>query len=104
MSVIEDSRKRSEREAIQRDARQAARIYRALARMNGIADTPRDSRSAWRERVTLLEGRRNRYRETWNVNLPHERLFQQASPVGLEWLQEMVDAFETIVWQLDHEF
>lgn len=104
MTGPEDPQKRAEREAIQRDARQASRTYRALARMNGIVDTPGDARDEWRERVAVLKGRRDQYRETWGVNLPHERLFAPTNPVSPEWLQEMVNAFDTIVWQLDHEF
>ncbi len=104
MTGIEDPLKRAEREAIQRDARQVARTYRALDRVNGIANTTGDARDAWRERVTLLEGRRDAYRAKWNVSLPSERLFEQTDHVTLEWLQAMVDALDTLVWQLDHEF
>ena len=101
--MTEDS-KRSERDAIQRDARQVAGTYRQMGRLNGIAKTPADSRIAWRERVAVLEGRRDRYRDKWGVSLPHERLFNPTGGVSQEWLQEMVDAVDVIVWQLDHEF
>lgn len=104
MTQPNGSQKQAEREAIQLDALQAARTYRAMARVNGVTDTTRDAREEWRQRVRMLERRRDHYCETWSVNVPHERLFRRNSPVAPEWLQAIVDAFDTIVWQLDHEF
>jgi hypothetical protein len=100
----QDPAQRSEREAIQREARQVAGTCRAMTRLNGIANTPGEDRAKWRERITALEGRRDRYRDRWGVSLPHERLFKATGGVTQEWLQDMVNAADVIVWQLDHEF
>jgi hypothetical protein len=104
MTASSDPGKDVEREAIQREARQVATIYRGMGRFNGIANTPHADRDEWRQRITALEARRDSYRDTWGVSLPHERLFKPTGGVSQEWLQEMVDAVDLVVWQLDHEF
>ena len=103
-TVTDDPARHSERQAIQREARQVARTYRGIGRLNQIADTPHDDRVEWRKRVTALQSRRDRYCERWGFSVPHERLFKPTRGVGQEWLQEMVDEADAIVWQLDHEF
>jgi hypothetical protein len=75
-----------------------------MGRLNGIADTPHDAREQWRERITALQNRRDRYAEKWGVKLPNERLFKASGGVGQPWLQEMVDALDAVVWQLDNEY
>jgi hypothetical protein len=100
----QDPAQGSEREAIQREARQVGRTYRGMGRLNGIADTPHDAREQWRERITALQDRRDRYVEKWGVKLPNERIFKVTGGVGQPWLQEMVDAVDAIVWQLDNEY
>lgn len=102
--MTDNKEQRTQREAIQRAARQAAGTYRQLTRANGIANTAGDVRDAWRTRVTALEGRRDGYAHEWHVQMPHPSLFQASDPLEPAWLGDMVRACEVVVWQLDNEF
>jgi hypothetical protein len=105
LDPAEDPARRREREALQSQARKVAQMFRAMASLNQIAETPGDVRLEWRTQyLKPLEDRRETYRGSWSAKLPDARSFVSPdSPVRPEWLEAIAREADVIVWQLDHE-
>jgi prepilin signal peptidase PulO-like enzyme (type II secretory pathway) len=101
----EDPDKRTEREAIQRDARRTAGHFRAMHKLSGIRDTPGDVRLQWhRKYFAPLQGRLEAYCRRWKMKVADATAFVSTdSPVEPEWLDAMARDADVVVWQLDHE-
>jgi hypothetical protein len=96
--------KRSEREALLRDARQVARTYRAMTDLHGIRDADPEARASWLDRVIGLHRRLGDYADRWQVVLPDASQFTPlVPPVEPDWLEAMAHDADAIAWQVDHE-
>ena len=96
--------KQIEREAIQDDARQVSRTYRAMHRINGIDGTSTSDRVKMLERVIALQRRRDAYLDTWTVVVPQPGSFlSEHTAVWPSWLDAMAQDADVIAWQLDNE-
>lgn len=101
----EDPAQRTEREAIQRDARRTAGHFRAMHKLSGIQDTPGDVRLQWHEKYFApLQGRLEAYCLRWKMKVADAAAFVRTdTPVEPEWLDAMARDADVVVWQLDHE-
>ena len=100
----EAPQKQSERQAIQRDARQIAKSYRAMSRFHGIDNMDAAGRMGLLDRVMALQRRRDDYAAKWMVQLADPATITSLTPpVTPDWLEAMARDADAMVWQLDHE-
>ncbi len=100
----EPEERREDRESIQHDARRLSTIYTAMARLNGIEDTPGDERLRLKGRVDAIRDRLDAHRQAWGTTPRGPGGFvHEESGQGPLWLRSMVKDLDYLVWQLDEE-
>jgi len=96
-----------ERDAIQHEARKVRDHYRAMTRVNQIADQPSEVKRSMQDRIDALNERLVAYREKWgmpDMSAAAAAFFTQQPMRGPAWLDAMVRELDAIVWQLDDRF